>query len=553
MKHFGFLPHVNRQACSILISLGVTLLFLQSCTGRSVSSFEWTSPKGKAYKFSQGASFPAGKEQIFTTGKNKNRYILQTEAEESEGQMFVVSIDVLVSAATVAFELSKDGKGTGTPYRFSVTQGTTHFYMPPILGGVKSVEIEISAEGNPADGTELAKISSMRYKPGFAGYQRINANSRRISSGFNVSQNSSGSSQWQIRASGYSRLDAQVLVLAYENRSDSEIRISGKRRVTLRCTSSLLGSRIPLSLLFDEPGEGLVSIDAPGAISLHSAYIETLNNDESPRVDPGVVLLATPFPDSVHFVHYVWDILPEVIILDFFDYDIQDAYLKRLAFFVEKKGYVGRLAANDEIASLHGWNAHDYKAEDLGRFFDLAKKSGFQLNPEEIKLKEFLLEKGIIEKTSSGYRGKSGALISITRESPNYLRRTFLTHEASHAIFFTDKDYRSLVQNMWASMPREERYFWYLYFGWMNYDTSSDYLMANEMQSYLVQQPIRAITQYFSQTLKGRLLENHPELEPKLQAYFDTYGGEFEKKASQLDAWLKARYGFGAGMMYFLR
>mgnify|MGYP000928978100 CR=1 FL=1 len=66
---------------------------------------------------------------------------------------------------------------------------------------------------------------------------------------------------------------------------------------------------------------------------------------------------------------YRWDLLPSVILFDFRNYDIQDAYLKRLAFFVEKRGFVGRLAPNQEIAPLHGWNAHDYKAEDLARFF----------------------------------------------------------------------------------------------------------------------------------------------------------------------------------------
>jgi hypothetical protein len=299
--------------------------------------------------------------------------------------------------------------------------------------------------------------------------------------------------------------------------------------------------------------DGPIGIDAPITVSLKSAYIETNKNSLDQRVDLGAVLLAKQPLSSSDYIYYFWDILPDVLVLDFSDYKTQDSYLKRLAFFVEKKGFVGRLAKNEEIASLHGWNAHDYKAEDLGRFFDQAKKTNFQLNPEEERLKELLLEKGIIEKTGLGYRGKAGALISITRESPQYLRRTFMTHEASHAIFFVDKDYRALVQAMWAAMPRDERYFWYLYFGWMNYDTSSDYLMANEMQSYLVQQSLRANRQYFSKTLYDRLLEHHPELEPKLQAYFEEYGGEFEKKAAKLDTWLKDRYGFGAGMLFFLR
>jgi hypothetical protein len=146
-----------------------------------------------------------------------------------------------------------------------------------------------------------------------------------------------------------------------------------------------------------------------------------------------------------------------------------------------------------------------------------------------------------------------GAIISISQESPAYLRRLFLTHESSHALFFVDEAYRQVAASIWDSMSKEERWFWKLYFGWMNYDTSSSYLMSNEVQAYLVQQPVAGATKYFTETLPGRLLEKHPELESELKLYFDRFGGEFAAKAVILDSWLRKRYGFGAGTMLFLR
>ena len=49
-----------------------------------------------------------------------------------------------------------------------------------------------------------------------------------------------------------------------------------------------------------------------------------------------------------------WSDFPHVLIFDFLNYDVQNRFLKRLAFFVEKAGFRGRLAQDHEIANLHG-------------------------------------------------------------------------------------------------------------------------------------------------------------------------------------------------------
>ena len=52
---------------------------------------------------------------------------------------------------------------------------------------------------------------------------------------------------------------------------------------------------------------------------------------------------------------------------------------------------------DEEIASLHGYNAHDYKAESLAAFFETAQSQNFQLNQSELLLRHILLENGIIK------------------------------------------------------------------------------------------------------------------------------------------------------------
>ena len=65
---------------------------------------------------------------------------------------------------------------------------------------------------------------------------------------------------------------------------------------------------------------------------------------------------------------FSWTRFPGILIMDTASYAVQSRFFKRLAFYVEKRGYRGRLIPEEEFAGLHGFNAHDYRAEDLARF-----------------------------------------------------------------------------------------------------------------------------------------------------------------------------------------
>jgi len=238
------------------------------------------------------------------------------------------------------------------------------------------------------------------------------------------------------------------------------------------------------------------------------------------EADPGLIL-AWPqkaWRDSRREI-FRWDGFPEVLIFDTADYEVQDRFFKRLAFFVEKAGFRGRLAADEEIAGLHGWNAHDYSAASLARFFEAARAQAFALSPEERELEDLFLAEGLITRGAGGAIGVGeGAVISISRQSPGYLRRRFMVHEGFHGIFFIDPAFRAFARSRWNAFSRVGRRFLLSYFDFMAYDTADEDLMVNEFMAYLLQEPVSQAAAYFGETLPGQMLAVSPWREDALPA-----------------------------------
>jgi hypothetical protein len=257
-------------------------------------------------------------------------------------------------------------------------------------------------------------------------------------------------------------------------------------------------------------------------------------------------------PEGEDYTVFTWDAFPSVLILVFKDYDAQDRRLKRLAFFVEKAGYRGALHSDDVISKLHGWNAHDYRTQDLAAFFNAARERNFPLSSEEWELERLLAEYGLISLSDGKLSAGMGALISISLETPAALRRTLLVHESLHGIFFVDEQYRAYVGKTWAAMSEDEKWFWKTYFGWAAYDTSDEYLMVNEFQAYLLQQPLSAVQEYFTRRKADELLASRPALRERIDSYMSKYASFFEARARALDSYLRDNYGLEAGRTYRL-
>ena len=90
----------------------------------------------------------------------------------------------------------------------------------------------------------------------------------------------------------------------------------------------------------EEPAGGIAGTSGAGEAAT------TLPGPLTPLpVDPGLVLLYDPAQwRSTRYELFSWSRFPEVLIFDTADYEIQSRFFKRLAFYVEKRGFRGRLA-----------------------------------------------------------------------------------------------------------------------------------------------------------------------------------------------------------------
>ena len=254
---------------------------------------------------------------------------------------------------------------------------------------------------------------------------------------------------------------------------------------------------------------------------------------------------------------FSWDIFSDttpILIFDYADYGVQDRMLKRLAFYVEKAGFRGRLSQDSEIAHLHGWNAHNYRALDLARFFDTARKTNFPLLDEEWELEKILLNEKIIRVENGNIVPSNGAILSIARESPDYLRWRFLAHEGFHGLYFVDEDFRNFCRRRWEGLSQSAKRFIIAYFDHQQYDTADEYLLINEFMGHIMQQPILQIADYFGRNLPARLenTRRSSELPPKDSATntWPELAAAFTAEAQALSDYVNQRWGFTAGRVW---
>ncbi len=253
-----------------------------------------------------------------------------------------------------------------------------------------------------------------------------------------------------------------------------------------------------------------------------------------------------------NFEIYFWNDFPHILVWDCLDYGVQNRFFRRLSYFVEKKGFRGSLLSNRELQGLHGWNAHDYRPEDLAEFFNLAEKLNFPLYREEWVMRDILLSNGILERDPEGILiPEKGAVISIARESSPVLRERFLIHEASHGLYFTSAEYREYIARIWEGLTEEDRGMWRFYLGWYGYDPSDEDLMINEFQAYLVQQRSDEASGYFDVRLKN-LIRLYPEQKNLLQSGIDDKSGKFQVWSELIGHWLYEKWGIEPGDFFHL-
>ena len=247
-----------------------------------------------------------------------------------------------------------------------------------------------------------------------------------------------------------------------------------------------------------------------------------------------------------------WDLFFDMLIIDTDSYEIQSSFFKRLAYFTEKKGFAGELSDDEILGPLHGWNAHDYRADDLARFFNEAQKTSFILNAYELQLKELLLENEVLRKSGDRVRSIKGGILSISRDSSERLRWLFLTHECYHGVFFSSDDYVARVTEIWNGLAEEEREFWRIFLSMYGYNIFDEYLLINEFQAYLMQQNINLADSYFRGKINW-ILGIKPYLEGSMNTLLSDYGDTFSRSAKAVENAAYTLTGIRAGDLVLKR
>ena len=273
------------------------------------------------------------------------------------------------------------------------------------------------------------------------------------------------------------------------------------------------------------------------------------------RVDPGLIMKWSRNNwRGNDYELFEWDRFPGVLLFDISTYAVQDDFFRRLAYFVEKTGYRGRLLSDYELKGMHGYNAHDYKADDLARFFEKARVENFPLNEKELLLKEILAYNGVIKIASNGeVTAGRGAAISISQESPIYQRTTLLAHEGWHGIYFSDEDFRNTVASIYYTIDPNTLAYLRNYFRvtpTLNYDVNDDYLMKNEFMAYMLQQSVQQTASYFVNRAHGR--HSQDLIKKDADYIINTEGSGFESASRLLDEYVSDRWNLNAGRVWMI-
>jgi hypothetical protein len=564
------------EARLALYALLLSMLFLFSCAPRRplVASIPWTDGAGAALAFRDEAPRAAGREGHFSSDTPADRYIL--DKPYTVGAGIALDLELLrpgaqVQALDAVLEGRKDGRGFKSESAVALRDEDTHWVIPLERGEIlSSIRLRLASPSRAADkiaadgskpkapAADAFVLASLSFRPMFRGFEKISRGVR-VSTGFSFYV--SGGEQHVTIEHPFDDLDSihdkggAGIVLDYGRCAASapfEIFPAASSQGKLYLRPRLSGLRTVLGASLFPSAAQRVEFVFPAGVDLRSLYSAYVADPEAELADLGRVLLSPPGNPAADFDLYRWDRFPSVLVFDFRDYAAQDCYLKRMAYFTEKIGYRGTLLTDAQMADMHGWNAHDYRPQDLAVFFQTARKKGFALDKEELALRDILLSHGVIVDKDGTFSPGQGAIISISRESPSYLRTQFIVHESTHAIFFVDPDYRKFVRALWATIQPDERWFWFVFFKWAGYDIGSEYLMANEFQAYLLQQPVARAEEYFSKTQAAEILKKHPEYKDKIDEYMKRFSSRYPEHAAAIEAWLEKKYGLGAGKTYSL-
>ena len=483
--------------------LAAAALMILGCTAR-FESFGFQAADGTRIDIRQSARRARGQEAIFQPSKDRPdspRYTLaRPVVVAGHGQAFEIFYASTLPDCTLT--IFADEKAILKKVKLPASSGTPLRFLVPLAEGEKIGGFQLS---DPAPAGPASASLSMRgagtapFVHGFA----IEADGLTVDGSLEVLSASPSRVTARIPPQTREEMEQGTWVISIGQPAES----AGGRVVFTSAEGTSAAFDVgpmhaPDRLDFARGSVGFLptTIDFTG--SLHEITIARLPRDVPIPADPGLILTweqsSWRRPD---FEVFSWDRFPKVLIFDTASYDVQSGLFNRLAFYVEKAGHAGEIETPQALSGIHGYNAHDYRAEDLARFFTTVKDRGIALTPEEGQLLGQLLANGIVTQSGSGFAPGDGSVISISRSSSAILRDLLLTHECFHGAFFSVASFRDATEQQWSSLSELEKQVWTRFLASRGYDTTDHYLVVNEFQSYLLQQERKNVPGFQSLTL----------------------------------------------------
>jgi hypothetical protein len=204
---------------------------------------------------------------------------------------------------------------------------------------------------------------------------------------------------------------------------------------------------------------------------------------------------------------------PQIFIFDFPGLALQGRTFNRVTQFAEQvqanTGYP-KVMNNDEIfrymESLRRTQAdfafgHDLLVSELVQFYNLADRDKVELFPEELALRDFLIEQGLAKMWRGFYQAMQPGVVILSipqmqtkkADEPQVselARRAVFMHEIAHGEYYTNQYYATYCRKFWnETLNDAQREVFINLFKKYNYAVTMDELVVNEMQAYLMFTP----------------------------------------------------------------
>jgi len=144
---------------------------------------------------------------------------------------------------------------------------------------------------------------------------------------------------------------------------------------------------------------------------------------------------------------------------------------------------------------------HDVLVSELVLFFNLAERDKLEFFTEEMALRDFAIEQGLMKIWRGIYQAIQPDVVILSipqtqekRENEprvsELARRAIFTHEVSHGEYYANPYYAKYCQRFWAEMLSDaQRDVFKKFLSTYNYSINQDELLINEMQAYLMFTP----------------------------------------------------------------